>query len=315
MAVLGRHPAVDEEIEAFFDAEIIPEPDNPYDRDAISIRIHGQVVGYLPKGEFSEYLPILNCIAANGVVAVTTARIWAVTRQTRRSTTPEFFANIRVSLPDANIFVPSSQPPSAPYTIIPWGSKVQVTGEDKHFDVLSDFVPREGEKLLLVTLHRDDVVNSRGTVKSVVEVRLEGDTIGELSTTTSKNVLPIIDYLDRESLMTAAWATIRGSSLTAEVVVYVVKASEISDDALDSAVTIPHIDWSKNVAPPAHIPDPQPTPELPSAAHLDGYILAIVFVVAVVLVFAIPGYGLLLGVALVAGIIFFNRWYRRQPPR
>jgi HIRAN domain len=41
-------------------AVLIPEPDNPHDANAISVRIEGNLVGYLPRQIAAEYLPGLN---------------------------------------------------------------------------------------------------------------------------------------------------------------------------------------------------------------------------------------------------------------
>ena len=38
-------------------AVLVPEPTNPYDANAISVQIDGQVIGYLPRATAQEYLP------------------------------------------------------------------------------------------------------------------------------------------------------------------------------------------------------------------------------------------------------------------
>lgn len=38
-------------------AVLVPEPNNPYDENAVSVQIEGEVVGYLPRATAQEYLP------------------------------------------------------------------------------------------------------------------------------------------------------------------------------------------------------------------------------------------------------------------
>lgn len=80
-AALGRRPRLDDEIEEVFEALLVPEPDNPHDTNAVSVRVKGHVIGYQDRDAAQVYRPIFHRIAASGVVATTTARIWAVVRK------------------------------------------------------------------------------------------------------------------------------------------------------------------------------------------------------------------------------------------
>jgi hypothetical protein len=40
-------------------AYLLPEPDNPYDRNAVAVSIDGQTVGYLSRSDAAAYLPFL----------------------------------------------------------------------------------------------------------------------------------------------------------------------------------------------------------------------------------------------------------------
>lgn len=53
---VGRNPRLDEEIEVNVPAVLVPEPDNPHDRNAISVRVGGQVVGYIERADTKKYL-------------------------------------------------------------------------------------------------------------------------------------------------------------------------------------------------------------------------------------------------------------------
>lgn len=54
--------------------EVVPEPDNPYDPNAISIRYGGQTVGYISRSRTATYLPFINRIAASGKTAIVQGR-------------------------------------------------------------------------------------------------------------------------------------------------------------------------------------------------------------------------------------------------
>lgn len=49
--------------------ELVPEPDNPHDDHAISVRSRGNVVGYIPRERTSPYWPIIARITASGMTA------------------------------------------------------------------------------------------------------------------------------------------------------------------------------------------------------------------------------------------------------
>lgn len=50
--------------------ELIPEPDNPYDQHAISVRHQNAVVGYIPRARTATYLPLISRITASRKIAV-----------------------------------------------------------------------------------------------------------------------------------------------------------------------------------------------------------------------------------------------------
>lgn len=238
IAVIGRRPKVDEEVELREIATLIPEPDNPYDKNAVSVRIKVHLVGYMSKDDAKRYKPVVDRIVASGHTPVTGASIWAVARKSYDGK-PRFFSNVRLALGEPHMLVPVNDPPTGPYSIVPWGNGLQVTGEEQHFDVLKRFVGKHDRELLLVTLHRGVEARPRGD-REFAEVRLNGQRVGELSTATSKHFFPIIDHLEGKGLTTAAWAQLKGSSLTAELVLQATKATDVDDTWLNGEpVTLP----------------------------------------------------------------------------
>lgn len=55
--------------------QLIPEPDNPYDARAISVRHQGNVIGYIPSDETSKYWQSVARIARHKKVPVARARV------------------------------------------------------------------------------------------------------------------------------------------------------------------------------------------------------------------------------------------------
>jgi hypothetical protein len=53
----------------------VPEPDNPYDANAVAVRIGGALVGYLARADAAVWQPILKQLSSAGQAAVCDAMI------------------------------------------------------------------------------------------------------------------------------------------------------------------------------------------------------------------------------------------------
>lgn len=260
-ALLGRL-AKDQDKELQTEALLVPEPDNPYDPNAISVRIKGSVVGYLTREDARAFAPVLHRLAASGVTAVVPARVWGVLRDNWEGTGTRFHSNVRVALPEPHLIVPLNDGPPEPYSILPWGSGLQVTGEEKHFDVLAPFAGRADRSLLLVTLHRGSEEKARGGQREFIEVRVNGQRIGEMSTQSSRHYFALVDHHAAKGLAVAAWAHLKGSALAAEVVLQASKASEVDNSYLGGdAQTMPRLvsPAASYEVPPAYTGPPRST--------------------------------------------------------
>lgn len=251
-AVLGRRPKLDEELEEVAEALLIPEPDNPYDSSAISVRVNGHVVGYLAREAAAIYRPIIHRITASGQVATTTVRIWAVVREAwEENGEPRFYSAIRIFLPEPHLILPLNNTPRSRVAVLPWGGALQVTGEDKHFDHLFNFLPAGGEGLLILTMHKLVHRMKNGTEKNLVEVRLDGQRVGQLTPATSAHFLPSIAHASDMDKELGVWAKIKGSGLAAELVIQGSRATELNDQWLS---TMPTFHPLAPEAPSYHVP-------------------------------------------------------------
>lgn len=146
-----------------------------------------------------------------------------------------------------------------------FGSTIQVTKEDEHMDVLTDFLDKYGsDSAIAVTLHSITEIRPRSVVDAI-EVRLDGERIGILTPTQTTNIKPVVDFLDERGITAVAKAALRGNRLKADVTLYVSKAHDIDKDWLDhfakidpkprhSAVTRPDVEWDEG-----DLENPQPS--------------------------------------------------------
>jgi hypothetical protein len=271
VAALGRRPKIDEELEVTVDATLVPEPHNPHDSNAISVRIKGKVVGYLPRETAPLYKGSIDRITASGHVPTTTARVWASVRKSWDESKSRMYSNVRLHLPEPHLLIPLNDPPAVAYSLIPWGSGLQVLGEEKHFDVLAPFVNQEGRGLLIVSLHREKGAEVRS--KEFIEVRVDGRRAGQMSPAMSMHYFPTVDHLAKSGTVAAAWAHLKGSGLAAEIVLQAAKASEVEMTWLDGhAVTVARL------VPPAAsyelpgVASSQPSTDQPKARTGNGLI-------------------------------------------
>jgi hypothetical protein len=204
----------------------VAEPDNPYDVNAISVRWRNQVLGYLSREDAIRYAQPIRRIIASGLTAATTSRIWAYDSGERLQ------ARVTVALPEPELIAPLNEAPTGVNTLVPWGPAIQVLKEEDHFDILFKHVPSEGVGLLLVSLRKAIRILRNGIERPFVEVRLEGERVGELSNVTSAHLLPLLEHTETIGETALAYAKISGSALAAQLVLHAAKATEISNDWL-----------------------------------------------------------------------------------
>lgn len=255
-AAIGGQPLIDEQVVLDdLDAQLMPEPRNRHDPNAVKVVIDGHHVGYLDRTTAATYAPELAAIVAAGYAPTVPARIWAVTRHDWASGRKKMHANVRVALGDPARMRPTNNPPEGPYSMLPWGNAVQVTGEDQHLEVLTSHVREDAATTAIGTLHETTTVTARGPGKPIVEVCIDRDVIGTLTPAMSQHYLPTIRHLEEQGMQTAAWLTVKGSAIAAHVTVQAPKAHELPSDWFGSAHTVPALHPRR---PPASGRRPEP---------------------------------------------------------
>ncbi|MHA6668226.1 HIRAN domain-containing protein [Homoserinimonas sp. A447] len=310
--VIGGRPARDQEIVWEGVAELVPEPDNPHDAKAVSVRVDGLIVGYLDRDAAREYFAPLSLFTRCGIVPEVNVRIWAVTRWSTRRSRDELKSAIRLALPAPHRILPKNEPPPESHYVIPRGRRIQVTGEQDHLDVLRQYVSSEADHDVVVTLHPVEVPRARSNV-AVMEVRLDGKRIGQLSPVTSEGLRPLVTEAESRGATAAAWAQITGSRLAAEVVLDVTKAELVADSWPASSDRLPRLSPTRAAAPSSYVDERElPPPPAPTGLHLVLWVIGIILLLALA---QIPVVGPLLLLGGLAGMIAWHLQRKRLMPR
>lgn len=138
---------------------LVPEPQNKHDRNAVAVVCRGIPVGYLPRADASRYAARIGELAGRGLALHVRARVWLGRRPygtTPPATTRPGRTQVRLALPEAHLLGPVNAPPTEPYAILPYGSAIQVNGEENHREAIAPFLARDGDCWVIATLHRSE---------------------------------------------------------------------------------------------------------------------------------------------------------------
>ncbi len=232
--------------EAFVWAALVPEPHNIHERNAVAVLCRGLPVGHLPRVDGSRYAASIAELAERGLALHVRARIWSGTSTIWDDVSGDYStkpnASVRLALPEPHLLGPVNAPPAEPYAVLPYGSAIQVTGEENHRDAIAPFVVRDGDCWVIATLHRSEIGGTKA-VKSATEVRINGAKVGVLTPKMSSETLPAIDFLSEQGAVAAVRARVKGNRIKTEVTLYCCRAHEISEDWFNRPVSAPN-DWS-----------------------------------------------------------------------
>lgn len=248
LPLLPRLPTNGDPVEAELEVDLVPEKDNPHDRRAVSVRADGKVLGYLPREMAADYALPVQRIVASGARLRAAASVYAYVNQWKGE--PEI--QVRVALPDPEMMTPLNSGYPTNTTVLPYSRSYQVTKEENHFDRLFDYVPANGTGMVILTMHRKETMLKNGASREVVELRLDGERVGELTPATSKYYLPLVQHARDMDRTIGVWAKLTGSGLAAELTIYGAKSNEVEDEWLRSMPLLPHL------VPEAHSYDVPP---------------------------------------------------------
>lgn len=288
-------------------ADLVPEPDNPHDSNAISVRVRGHNVGYLPSEACVLYRNVVGRFVTSGIVPEVRVRIWGVTRYVASRQRDELKSAIRLALPQPDDILPANSPPEKPHYVIPKGRAVQVTDEDQHLEVLARWIGR-GTTAVVATLHS---IPGKTKSSTVLEVRIDDHRIGQLTPVTSASLLPMVRESEAKGRQAAVWATVSGSRLAAEVKLRAIPASEVGESWPSDSDVIPAV-GDLDAPPPAYAPQVSIAPA-PPARGVATWMWVTAAIVALALV-GVPYVGWLLGTALIVGVAWWHLLRQRRAP-
>jgi len=262
VSVIGGRPKGDDSKQVEVKIHLIPEPDNPYGSQgrAISARINGKLVGYLSNEDAEKWYRDIHRITASGAIAVTVGNVLAYNRtkwDKNGRTKRELEINIRVALPEPGLLLPLNTQNGNDIAVLPWGSALQVVGEDNHLHHLFEYVPVSGEGLVILTMHRIENTLKNGSVKELVEVRLDGERVGQLTPASSRHFLPAIAHTRDAGKTLAVWSKLKGSGIAVELTVQGARATDLNDDWLRGMPSLPTFipEAEFYEVPDAYVPD------------------------------------------------------------
>lgn len=220
-------------------AVLLREPRNRFDRNAVSVEIGGRQVGYLPAEDAGRYRQILDHLASHGWSVRTAARLWASPHiqydfsedDVRRVDSGRVHCTINVALPEPHLLIPMNSPPQLAHSMLPMGSSVMVKGADTPAPVFESVLNAYGEAWVHVTLDELQEQLPR-SVRDVIQVRINDESVGQLTPAMSKNFLPIVRTLADQGRLCAARAMIRGNRLKVDVRLFATQASELREEWL-----------------------------------------------------------------------------------
>jgi hypothetical protein len=227
---------------------------NPFSKsgNAVAVFFRGEHIGYLPDEITSTWGPIVRELKSARRVLRVPGDIWG-----RNAELGEHY-NIRVQLPEPDQLKPSNELPSSPHVVIPDGRKRQILKEDEHMDVLAKIVRPGQTNYVAAVLRSITEIRPRSVVESV-QVEIDGHRVGILSDTQTKNLLPLVKYIEARGKLPVVRADVNGTVLKAEVSLYCQGAAEVSPEWLEAlgpedttdAGIIPGPDWDWDDEPEA----------------------------------------------------------------
>jgi len=209
-------------------AQLVPEPWNRHDRNAVGVWVAGRQVGYLSREDAARYAPALSELVAEGRTPQVGARVWAAAGYADR---PGITGSVRLDLAAPHLIVPANRPPGAAHRVLPVGNAIQVTGEEMHLDALRPWLRPEGECWVHVTLHEVREQLPRST-RELLEVRIDRAPVGRLTPKMSAELLPAVRHLAAAGHLTAARALVRGNRIKIEVVLHAARSHELPESWL-----------------------------------------------------------------------------------
>ncbi len=241
IALLPDSADVDGGAELDTTAELFPEPGHPTDANAVSVKVGGIHVGYLPRDIAPAYSSVFASMHQAGQVPTVPVHLWAhafndYDEQLDGSyaTVRRYYTRASIALAEPEMLRPINLPPPRPRPELPVGASVKVVNTQANFKHLSSVLAGRHAGWVYATLHRVELAGPRSK-KAAVEVRVNGRAAGALTPQTSEIYLPIIDRLDAADCTTVSRVLLEGSPVSVVGTMHAVRPHEITAEWLAAA--------------------------------------------------------------------------------
>ncbi|MDY6050931.1 MAG: hypothetical protein SPI83_00755 [Rothia sp. (in: high G+C Gram-positive bacteria)] len=206
------------------EVRLVPEPDNPYQPQAIAVYADDVKLGRLSAEDSAAYWGPITRVVASGYDAIARLQLSAVLRGVTGETHIESSGLLSLSAP-GSLFPLNDAPTQA--TLLPQGPSMKVLDEKDHSEYLHSILPASGEGRVILSLENNQMRHPDGRVVDSVEVFHNRKMVGRLSTQISEQLAPVIRHAYEHDKLTSAWGTIRGNSFELSLTVQAVRASDI----------------------------------------------------------------------------------------
>ncbi len=221
-------------------AHLVPEPTNALDPNAVSCWVRGRLIGYLPRDEAARYSAPLAQLVRSGRLPTTGVHLWA--RQFddydydgasgRQTGKKRFFTSARVSLGEPELLAPVNLAPPKPRAELPDGGAAKVSGTQGNVHHLVTVLAGRQTAWAYGVLEPSTLRGPR-SVKTVLEVLINGQSVGRLSPQMSDAYLPLVAPLTTAGCRATVRVLLKGSPVSVAATVYAARAHEIPNEWFD----------------------------------------------------------------------------------
>lgn len=180
-AVVGGREVYADDPTSMCTTVLIPEPNNPHDGNAVRVAVNGRTVGYLARENAAKYQPLLLKMQEDGNLGWCPARI---------AGGGDRYYGVFLRLAEPESLVPMNDP--ADLVVLEPDRSVVVTQRQHHQDVLQTVLGDRSMGLAYGSLTFSTVASGKHQGKPCLEVRINGERIGELSAKLSARYLTLV---------------------------------------------------------------------------------------------------------------------------
>jgi len=182
-AAAGGRKAQDWDDHITVEAQLVPEPNNKFDRNAVAVLVNGRKVGYLPAEIAGDYQPVLVGLLRRGLFGTCKG---AIVGGGSRS----YGIWLMVAEPEVISFFLEAPAHVQP---VVGSSQVTVTGEEAYQDTLRSLNGPGESARHLATLHPSVVAKGKYAGSSTAEIRIENRPVGALTGPMGARFQPLMD--------------------------------------------------------------------------------------------------------------------------